>query len=253
MTYDLTVNELDLPISNVPDSELAKLSDRSYLPYIKLVGTSSKEAEDGSVKPGTYLLYKDQSTKLDLTNSFEVMVVATRPLACRKTSSTTLRFYDMASADYKAVEIDAAKDGMTGTWFGPEFLVWVRSLKMWATFHASSATAQGRSANLVTILRQWASAKASKKQAISAADTDEARARAQAIIVPNPQATFRSTLISYAKINKKQWGPEFVPCTTPFSEVPSFEELREQAMKFVNPAKVEKETVAAGEGASDRG
>ena len=73
--------------------------------------------------------------------AFEAMVVASRPLACRKTMTGVLRYYDMSSPEFAKVEADSQIKGNMGAWFGPEFLIWVRQQQAWASFHASSATA----------------------------------------------------------------------------------------------------------------
>ena len=207
----MVTSELDLPISSVDDSKLAKLAERRFLPFVQLLGTSSTEAEDGSIKPGTYIFQRDQSKKDELTSSFEALVVATRPLACRKTMTGVLRYYDMGSAEFTKIEADSQVKGQMGAWFGPEFLIWVRQLQAWATYHASSATAQSRSAELLTILKNWAAARKAKKLAIENAGTDEAAlAKANAIVVPNPQVTFKCSLTQYNN-GKKQWAPMFAP------------------------------------------
>lgn len=246
------VQDLDLPIANLPEAKIDKMSERKFLPYVRLIGTSSKEAEDSSVNPGNFVLMRDTNTRVMLTSSFEALVVALRSVACRKTEKSLLRYYDMESAEYKKIEEESRIPGQMGAWHGPEFLIWVRSLRTWATFHCSSETARGRSADLITILKTWANARAAKKRAILEAGDDPAKLEvAQGIVVANPQVTFKCGLVKYQRVNKSQWAPQFVPNTTPFSEVPPFEEVREYSLQFQNPPKTEKETVQAGEGATE--
>lgn len=238
---ELTTTDLDLPISALPDSQIAKLAQRSFLPFVKLIGTSSKEAESGNTRPGTYVLQRDDTNKVDLTGSFEALVIAMRSVACRKTMTSVLRYYDMDHEEYKKIEVDAAKKGNMGAWHGPEYLIWVRAQRAWATYHASSETARGRSSELTTTLKNWAAARQAKKAAIQADP-----AKGGAIVVPNPQVTFKCSLVFYRAIGKNQWAPTFAPCTTPFSEVPSFEETREQSIKFQSPPKSEQQTITPG-------
>lgn len=244
----MATTDLDLPISNLDEAGLAKLTERRFLPFVKLLGTSSKEVEDGTIKPGTYILQRDQSSKLELTGSFEALVIASRSLACRKTTTGVLRYYDIKSPEYAKIEAESQIKGQMGCWHGPEFLIWVRAHQQWATFHASSATAQGRAVELFTILKNWQAARQAKKAAIEAGQPGAAD-----IVVPNPQVTFKSGKVTYNSNGKTQWAPTFAPCTTPFSQVPPFEEVRAQTLKFVNPPKSEQETVEAGEGAQPTG
>lgn len=231
----------DLPVSNVNDAQLAKLTERSFLPYLKLLVTSSAECESGSYKPGSWIFCRGKDNITDLTGSFEGLVIASRPRACRKTMTGILNFYDMESEEYKKVERDSQIDGTMGCWHGTEFLGWVRSMRSWVTYHASSETARGRSAELITMLLNWRSSRTERKR-LRDSGTPEASLPAE----KRPQVTFKSGLVTYTSINKKQWAPVFAPCTTPFSEYPSLEDIRDYTTKFLNPPKKDVETVQAG-------
>jgi len=231
----------DLPISNVPVAELQKMTERSYLPFIKIC---SSDKEMATHKPGTWLLCKDATNKKDVGKPIDVLVIASRPLACHTTLTGIERYYDMKSEEYKKVQELSEKPNHMGDWWGIDFLIWIRAQRTWATWHASSETNRQRAEVLTVILTEWGAARAAKKEAIQKAQADgdaAALAKAQAIVVPNPQAQMGTELVFYKRYNSNMWAVQLSPVTTPFSEVPSFEEIREKSNKFRNPPKAEKE------------
>lgn len=235
----------DLPISNVSDAALVKLTERTFLPYVKLLGTGSAEAESGERKPGTWIFCRGKDNITDLTNSVEMLIVASRAKACRKTQTGILSYYDMDSEEYKKIEADSQVPGQMGTWHGTEFLGWLRAMRAWFTYHASSETARGRSAELITMLMNWRESRLARKKA-----REEGKKEHELPAEKRPQVTFKSTLVTYTSVNKKQWAPVFAPATTPFSEYPSLEDIRDHTTKFLNPPKKDVETVQAGADAS---
>lgn len=248
--------DLDLPISNIPEAKLAKLSERAYLPFLKIAST---EQDTAVHKPGTWLLCKDAQTKQDVTNVIEFLVIAARPLACHTTTVGIDRYYDMDSKDYAEVIKLSEIPNHTGDWHGTDFLLWLRAQRCWATWHASSETHRQRSETLTGILQQWALDRRNKKLAIekAVASGDQAAIqKAKDIVVPAPQAKMGTELVFYKRYNSRKWAAVISPVTTPFSEVPPFEEIRDRSLKFQNPPKSEKETlntVGADAPASTRG
>lgn len=232
------IDDDDFQIANVSDAQLSKLTERAFLPYVKLIGTGSAEAESGVYKPGTWIFCKGKDNITDLTNSTEILLLCSRPRACRKTQTGILSYYDMDAAEYKKVEADSQIKGNMGAWHGTEFLVWSRAMRAFCTYHASSATARGRCAELITLLMNWRDSRDARKKAKAAGNEEPQEKR--------PQCTFKSVLIEYKSINKKQWGPVFAPATTPFSEYPSLEEMKSQSTRFLAPPKSDVETVTAG-------
>jgi hypothetical protein len=248
--------DLDLPISNIPEAQLAKMSERAYLPFIKI---ASSDKEMATHKPGTWLLCKDATSKRDCGKPLEVLVIAARPLACHTTLTGIDRYYDMASKEYQMVKDLSEKPNHMGDWWGTDYLLWIRSQRAWATWHASSETHRQRADVLTGILQQWALDRRNKKLAIekaTASGDQAAVAAAQAIVVPNPQASLGTELVFYKRYNSNKWAATLAPITTPFSEVPAFEEIRERSLKFQNPPVAEKEelnTAGADAPASTRG
>lgn len=245
MSNDMVVNdELDLPISSIPRAQLAKMSERAYLPFIKLCSTDEDISKFKN--PGTWLLCKDATTKQDITSSIEFLIVASRALACHTTTVGIDRFYDINSEDYKEVERLSNIPNRTGDWHGTDFLMYLRAQRQWVTWHAASETHRQRAEVLTDILFKWEDAKAAKKAEIAkavaafGADSEQAKA-AREIIIPAPQAKMGSELVFYKRYNSKKWAAVISPVTTPFAEYPPFEDIRDRVLKFINPPKQEKE------------
>lgn len=242
MSNEMVVHdELDLPISNIPEAKLATLSERAYLPFIKICSSDKEMAVN---KPGTWLLCKDATNKKDVGRPIDVLVIAARPLACHTTLTGIDRFYDMESKEYKEVQSLSEKPNHMGDWWGTDYLLYIRAQRAWCTWHASSETHRQRADVLTGILQQWGLDRRNKKLSIEkakASGDDKALAAAQAITVPNPQAQMGTELVFYKRYNSNKWAATIAPVTTPFSEVPTFEEIREKSEKFRNPPKSEKE------------
>lgn len=241
--------DFDIQISNLPEEELKKLSERSFLPYIKLVGTSSdegkKRTQDNYIEPGQWAVFDGKDQPTILTESFEAMVCATRWRGCVKTDTGIRSYYDHKSKEAQDLKVIADRPGKNGRWYGPEFLVWIRSLRSWGAYHASNKTARSRASELITILTNWDKALKAKREALTKGDPG-----ADLIVVKNPQVTFKCNFTHYGASDTDQWAPVFTPATTPFSEVPSLDEVRERGKKFNDPPKATNETVAAGDGAA---
>lgn len=238
--------DLDLPISNIPEAKLAKLSERAYLPFIKLC--SSDDDISKFKNPGTWLLCRDATSKTDITNSIEFLVLCARPLACHTTTTGIERYYDMDSKEYQEVEKLSQTPNHVGDWHGTDYLIWLRAQRQWATWHASSETHRQRAEVLSAMLIKWKADREAKKLAITKAqESGDAAAlkAAQAIVVAMPQAKMGSELVTYKRYNSKKWGAVISPVTTPFSEFPPFEEIRDRVNKFIAPPKSEKETLDA--------
>jgi hypothetical protein len=205
---------------------LDRLAQRNFLPYVKLVGATSAEGKTGKARMGNFILITGKDAYVDLTNSFECLVFARRPRACRKTLVGLQSYFDMHADEYKKVVAEADAKKM-GSWYGTEFLIWLRLQEQFATYHAGSPTARGNSVDLVNVLKNWDD---SRKAA--------ALAKKEGKAIPpikNPQITFRSALLKGQ--GQEYWGPQFVPSTTPFSKLPQMEEVKEQATKFCAPIK----------------
>lgn len=235
------MNEMQLSFDELPQvgsadsAKLDKLAGSGFLPYVQLIGSSSKAGKSGKATMGHYYLARNKDKLESLTNSFECLVLARRARACRKTNKGFFTFFDQDSEGYKAIEEEAKGAGLTGCWHGTEYLLWMPGTKEFATYHASNATARTASSELNTILATW-------DRELKAA----AAARKDGTEVPpvrNPQVKFTSLIVPYSNGNE-QWGPSFCRATTPFANLPLPADVLEQNRKFCNPPKNKVEAVA---------
>lgn len=228
------------------DADLDKQAGSSYLPYIRLMVTSAKEVKSQKAKPGVFILCKGKDDIIaDLGTEVELMIFSRRGRACRMggADEKMLNVFDVNSKDYKDI-IEEAQNKKRGSWWGTEYLVWLRQRRQIATFHASSITARARCGEPNTILRVWI-----EKLTQSAAEVAAGR---PALHVPNPQATLRSVLTPF-KGDNDQFVPNFSPATTPFSEVPDWSEVDRECKRFASPVKAETKAEETQGNVAERG
>lgn len=208
MSHEL-IKQGELPVSKYDDSAfdaVAKAGD--WLPRIQLIGSNSDMAKEGKIQQGAYALITSKESFDDLTKEFHCLPLAWRPKAMMITGDGIVSVYN--PADKTFADIQAKSDEKdSGCMFGPEYLVWVQSVKKFATFYFNSKTMRREAPNLKKLL--------------------------------GGAATVKSRLI---KTQKFSWfGPVIVPCSTPF-DVPSMDEIKAQVEKFNNPPESEVETAA---------
>lgn len=170
-----------------------------WLPRIQLNGSGSAMVKEDKIKQGYYSLTTDKETFVDLTNSFDCLVVSWRPKAMRL-GEVIISVYNPQTPEFEKIVEDSGEPE-SGCMYGPEFLVWVKGPNKFATFFMSSKTLRREAPNLKTLIGK--------------------------------AATVRSKLIKTAKYS---WhGAVVGPCSTPF-DIPSLDEIKEQATKFANPS-----------------
>ena len=197
-----------MPVVAVDEKDFAAAVGGDWLPRFQVVDSNSKVGKKQLAKVGNYALVRSEDDVVDLTNQVDALVIHMRWTAI-DTNEDSLSFsHDKESDEFKRIE-EESKVQNSGCMWGPEFLVYLPSVKSFATFFCGSATARRESKNIFKLLRK--------------------------------AATFKTHLIE----NKRYtwWGPLVVECTSPF-DLPSEEEIKDQAVKFANPPK-QAETEAA--------
>lgn len=171
-----------------------------WLPRIQLNGSGSALVKEDKIKQGYYSLTTDKETFVDLTNSFDCLVISWRPKAMRIDGETVISVHNPQSPEFEKIVSDSEQPD-SGCMYGPEFLIWVKGPSKFATFFMSSKTMRREAPNLKTLIGK--------------------------------AATVRSKLI---KTQKYSWhGPVVGPCSTPF-DIPALDEIKDQASKFANPS-----------------
>lgn len=196
------------------DFSLASKSG-DYLPRLQLLTSNSDICKEGKFPVNHYALVNGQTNR-DLGEAVDVLVVSWRPKAIEM-GDEVITIHDPKHAEFIRIqEKSETKD--SGCMYGPEFLVYIPSVKEFATFFLGSKS--GR--------RESPSVKARLQKA----------------------CTLKSHLITTPKY--KWQAPLGLPCSTPF-DIPAIEEITKQAEKFANPPSVTVERVSEAEKAQAAG
>lgn len=185
-------------------NEVAVASTK-YLPRVSLMGSNSKPVVEGKATVGKYMLIKDSNSFLDMTNEFNALILAWRPLAMRLDGDNIITEFDPQSEVFKKIMADSETPD-SGCMWGPDFLLALPNLGC-ATYFASSKTSRREAQNAMPILKG------------------------------TRMATFRSHLISGAKF--KWWGPLIGVCSVKeaFVNMPDQATIDSEFAKFINPDK----------------
>jgi len=192
----------------------AAAAGTAYLPRLQLLTSNSKLCKSGAFPTNHYALVRDQKHD-DLGKNVDVLIVVWRPKAL-ETGDAVISCFDPEDAEFVRIqEKSGQKD--SGCMCGPEFLVWIPSVKAFATFFMGTKSARRESANV------------------------------------KARVTKSATLGSQLCKNKKfEWfAPECSACSTPF-EMPPKALLMETVEKFNNPPKSEIEGVSENEESAAR-
>jgi len=193
-----------MPTLPVSEKEFKEIVGGDYLPRLQVVDSSSKVCKKDLAKAGNYALIRAEDDVVDLTNQIDVLVVHMRFTALDFSDGDAPVFNHVRdSAEFKRIE-EESKVRDSGCMWGPEFLLYVDSVKAFATYLCSSATSRRESKNIIKLVRK--------------------------------AATFKT---HYIEKGKYSWhGPLIIPCSTAF-DIPDPEEIKAQAMKFANVASTE--------------
>lgn len=247
------VEEMDFSIQ--PEGQTKKdldaLSGSKYLPRVQLTDSNSKLCKEKGVKVGTFLLIRSNDSYDDLTNTFDAIIFARRAKAVRMSQAGIFSFFDPKHEEFQKI-MEKSEERDSGCFYGPEYLMWLKSNKAWVTLLCGSKTARRSSADLNTILDKFDRTRAIKKAWAALKDTPHSDPQWQALIAEgvnpseepkifNPFATFRCSI--KRKGTYSWWGSDISPCSTPFGVAPPVEEINEQVKKFLNPPKSDVETV----------
>lgn len=216
MTNDLILpNDLPVP-AHADDAALDKLASSNWLPRLQVMDRNSGPVQDNLIQAGRYAFVRSKTQVDDLTSSAEGLVFARRAKAMEFGKDGIISSFDPRDPEFQRIEAQSeVRD--SGCSYGTEYLIWLRSNRSWATHFCNNKTSRRASADLNTILKRW---------------------KAQEVKLP--AVLFK---VSQKSNDKYKWfGPDYSACTTPFSELPSPEEIHEQMHRFCNPPKNEVET-----------
>jgi len=212
MTTDMTVPAgFGAGIAGVDEAQEKRLAEMtkggSWLPRISIMNGQSGLVTEGHMSVGRHALIFSKEHHVDLTKEFNALVLCYRFKALRFEGGAATNVYDPNHKMFdEIVKLSSVKD--SGCSYGPEFLMWLPE-HGYATYFCNSATARKSARHFKVILKEFAE---SNKL---------------------PGVTLKGDLKKNPKF--KWWGSDVFPCTTPFAEMPDWDEAKKQVEKFKNP------------------
>lgn len=188
----------------------------SYLPRLQMYGSNSTMVKEGKIGMAHYGLVKGKDQVTDLGKSVDLLALEWRPKAMDVKGEDIITAFDPEDPEFLRIqELSDVQD--SGCMCGPEFLVYIPSLKMFATLYMSSKSARR-----------------------------EAKAIRTRLGYPSTLGT------EFIKGKRYSWHAiACSQCSTPF-EFPDDEELADVKEKFLNPPKQEVEKIQSDPNATPR-
>lgn len=209
-------------VSEEAFSEVAKSVD--WLPRLQLFSSASDECKQGKF-PINHWGFVVGKAITDLTLEVDVIPIAWRPKAMKIKGKEVFSVYDPKNEEFKKIDATVkAKTPNSGCMTGPEYLVWIPSIKRFGSYYMNNTSAK-----------------------MVAGDVKRAMEEGRAITLGSRFVQGKQNSWQAATINN---------CSTPFApeELPSAEALIEEVKKFANPPESQAEKVeeVATDGAPQR-
>lgn len=181
-------------------AEIASAS--GFLPRLSLMNATSEPVKLDKIRSGYYGLVRSANDCQDLTKEVNCIPFSWRPKALNmRDKAKVIAAYNPASKLFLEI-VNYSATPNSNCVYGPEFLIYIPSISVWATFHMSSKT--------------------SRRAA------PEVKMRMDEGYKP---ITLKSTYIKQGL--NSWWGPIVTDCSTPL-ERPDIEEIKKQVAKFNN-------------------
>lgn len=146
-----------LPVTSPVDEDFNKLASGSSLPILSLMTSASEACKDGAVPANSYALKTGESLHV-LGKNIDVVVVAYRLTALdSKDENGFVISHDFKSALFQQIikKADSEPFG-SGAMYGPEFLIWVPTHKLFATLLCGSKSARRMASGIKALIGQVA-------------------------------------------------------------------------------------------------
>lgn len=132
----------------------ASASSAKFLPRLQLLTSNSKKCKSGEFPTNHYSLIRDQKFD-DLGLNVDVFLVTWRPKAL-ETGENIISVYDPSDKEFQRIQDKSLEVKNSGCMFGPEFLVWIPSVKQFATFFMGTKSARRESGAVKALLKKTA-------------------------------------------------------------------------------------------------
>lgn len=130
----------DIIGGDLADFDAVTANKTMYLPRLQLFGSKSDACAEQKIGIGHWGLVNDDQIT-DLGVSTDVVLLGFRPKALDTSGDTVINNHDAQSEVYEAIR-EKSGERDSGCMYGPEFLVYVPSEEVFATYFASSPTAR---------------------------------------------------------------------------------------------------------------
>jgi hypothetical protein len=180
----------------------------SFLPRLQLMTANTDKVKSGEFLANHYAIIKNQNYQ-DLGPEVDCLNLAFRPKALEIGEEVIITVFDVEDSEFARISEKAGEPGLTGAMSGPEYLIYIPSIKEFATLFLGSKTARREAPNIQARITKGMTLKSKK--------------------ITNKKYTWFSLIA--------------VNCSTPF-DLPNQKEMEEQVIKFNNPPKSEIETVS---------
>jgi hypothetical protein len=213
---EMAVFKRNTEMATQADPDFDSLASGRGLPTIKLMTANSEEVKAGEFPTNCYALQQGE-VLTDLGKNVDVVIVAYRLTALLANDDGFCSSHVRQDPLFNEIIRIADTDGFgSGAIYGPEFLVWLPTHKVFATFLCGSKTARNMAAGIKALVGEVA------------------------------------TLSSKKYENKKyNWfGPSVAPSNVAVTEVPDEETLNEVTQAFISDKGVPRE-LASGEAAPE--
>ena len=111
----------------------------SFLPYLRLFGSSTEAVKKNLIPQAHYGLTVQKDEIIDLGKEIDVLPVSWRPKAMQFGGDSPISYFNPKTPEFQKVK-DEAKIQNSGATYGPEFLLYIPKVQRFCTFYLGSET-----------------------------------------------------------------------------------------------------------------
>jgi hypothetical protein len=187
----------------------------SFLARIQLFGANSDAVKEEKIGQGRFGLVRSKDDVEDLGKNLDCLPLAWRLKAMQIVDGEVFSNFDHQSDEFKRIQAESEEQD-SGCMYGVEFLLWLPELGVYVTYFLSSKSSRREAKPLRGLIGKG--------------------------------ATIEAKLV---KTKRYSWhAPKVVACSTPFSELPDPNKMKEELAKFNNPNSSDTEGATDEEAAS---
>lgn len=202
----IAIPQVEGTIVKNEDKHDEMMASSKFLPRLQLYGGSTKECKQGLIGVGLYGIKQSKESVLDLGKVLEVLPIDYRMVAVDMSDRDEIIVnYDENSDEFKRIQ-KSMKDKDEGNFWGPQYLLWIPSVKKIVTWHLNNATSHKVSP-----------------------------------ILKGQRGKATTLKVEYIETKKYQWhGPIVLPSSQIYTDLPDPDDLLAKLTDFMNPKADEK-------------